>query len=129
MLRHSIQHIRQVTLTAHNSKAAEKAEKLRVAAKAIQQEAAEVVDEADFRKWLPEQTNIAAIITDPPYPEEFLPLYSDLAKAAKPHVEAGAILAALRLQLVGVDAVEFWLLLRYLLDLVHLAQSGGTEAG
>ncbi|MDA1054227.1 MAG: DNA methyltransferase [Planctomycetota bacterium] len=88
-------------------KAAEKAEKLRVAAEAIQQEAeaAEVaetaaviktlVDESDFRKWLPEQTNIAAIITDPPYPEEFLPLYSDLAKAAKPHVEAGAIMAVM----------------------------------
>jgi site-specific DNA-methyltransferase (adenine-specific) len=77
---------------------AEKAARLRTAAAAIAQETPAprtLVEKSDFRNWLAKQTNVAAIITDPPYPKEFLPLYAKLAKAAKPHVEAGAILAVM----------------------------------
>lgn len=38
------------------------------------------IDCEDFRTWLPKIEHIDAIITDPPYPAEYLPLYEDLAK-------------------------------------------------
>ena len=38
--------------------------------------------EGDFREVLADLTDVDAIITDPPYPAEYLPLWSDLAKVA-----------------------------------------------
>lgn len=39
--------------------------------------------------------SVAAIITDPPYPREFLPLYSDLSEVAERVLRPGGILAAM----------------------------------
>lgn len=46
----------------------------------------------DFRNI---KTNCDVIITDPPYPKEYLPLYSDLAKFAKASLPAGGLLVVM----------------------------------
>ncbi len=49
---------------------------------------------ADLRNYI-EPDSIDAIITDPPYPKEFLPVYTDLAKFAKDALKPGGSLIAM----------------------------------
>jgi ParB-like chromosome segregation protein Spo0J len=49
----------------------------------------------DFREVLADLTGVAAIITDPPYPAEFLPLYADLAAWADKVLAPDGVLAVL----------------------------------
>lgn len=49
----------------------------------------------DFREVLADVDGVDAIITDPPYPAEFLPLYSDLSTVAERVLRPGGILAAM----------------------------------
>lgn len=49
----------------------------------------------DFRDALAELSDVDAIITDPPYPEEFLPLFADLSKVAASILRPGGICAVM----------------------------------
>lgn len=49
----------------------------------------------DFRDVLAELSGVDAIITDPPYPEEFLPLFADLSKLAASILKPGGICAVM----------------------------------
>jgi ParB-like chromosome segregation protein Spo0J len=49
----------------------------------------------DFRDALSELSGVDAIITDPPYPEEFLPLFADLSKMAANILRPGGICAVM----------------------------------
>lgn len=53
------------------------------------------IREGDFRIALAELHDIDAIITDPPYPSEFLPLLADLAKWADTVLKTNGVLAVL----------------------------------
>jgi len=48
----------------------------------------------DFKKVLADVKNIDSIITDPPYPKEFIQCYSDLSKYASEHLKEKGFLAA-----------------------------------
>lgn len=50
---------------------------------------------ADFRKVELEPSSVDAIITDPPYPREYLPLYRDLAEYAAKVLKPGGIVLAM----------------------------------
>lgn len=52
------------------------------------------IRKGDFKKVLSDVKNIDAIITDPPYPKEFLQCYSDLSKYASEHLKEKGFLAA-----------------------------------
>lgn len=57
-----------------------------------------VFDVGDFRTWLPEQLepgSLDAIVTDPPYPEEFLPLFDDMGEVAAKLLKPGGICAVM----------------------------------
>jgi len=49
----------------------------------------------DFRDVLAELSGVDAIITDPPYPEEFLPLFADLSYVAAQALKPGGICAVM----------------------------------
>lgn len=49
----------------------------------------------DIREHIEFDENLDAVITDPPYPEEYLPLWSDLAKFARSHLKEGGVLLAM----------------------------------
>lgn len=53
------------------------------------------VRHGDFREVLADLTNVDAIITDPPYPREFLPLLADLASWADKVLTPDGVLAVL----------------------------------
>ncbi len=60
-------------------------------------------DVVDKRTWtaqrmeelLPQLSDLDAIITDPPYPEEFIPLYGELARLAKQALKPDGVLAVM----------------------------------
>lgn len=49
----------------------------------------------DFRAAEIEDASVDLIVTDPPYPREFLPLYADLARRAKRVLKPGGLLVAM----------------------------------
>lgn len=49
----------------------------------------------DFRDALSDLSAVDAIVTDPPYPEEFLPLFADLSKVAASILRPGGICAVM----------------------------------
>jgi ParB-like chromosome segregation protein Spo0J len=49
----------------------------------------------DFRQALADLTDVDAIITDPPYPREFVPLFADLSKVAADILTPNGILAVM----------------------------------
>lgn len=51
------------------------------------------IRKGDFRKVLDDLKHIDAIITDPPYPKEFLPLFSDLSKFASKKLKEDGFIA------------------------------------
>lgn len=51
--------------------------------------------EGDFREVYIEPQSIDVILTDPPYPEEYLPLYDDLARKAAEWLKPGGTLAVM----------------------------------
>jgi ParB-like chromosome segregation protein Spo0J len=54
-----------------------------------------LVQKEDFRDWIPTQRGVKAIIVDPPYIKDAIPLYKDLAEASSKAVKAGAVLAVM----------------------------------
>ena len=52
------------------------------------------IRKGDFKKVLADIKDIDAIITDPPYPKEFIQCYSDLSKYASEHLKEKGFLAA-----------------------------------
>lgn len=57
-----------------------------------------VFDVGDFRTWLHEHLepgSVDAIVTDPPYPEEFLPLFADMGEVAAKLLKPGGICAVM----------------------------------
>lgn len=77
----------------------------------------------DFRDTLSDLIpgSVDAVITDPPYPREFLPLWSDLAEHAGKWLKPGGILAAMSGQIHLHDVIgrlgehlDYWWTLAYL---------------
>ena len=77
----------------------------------------------DFRTALSDLTpgSVDAVITDPPYPREFLPLWSDLAEHAAKWLRPGGVLAAMSGQIhlpevVGrlSEHLDYWWTVSYL---------------
>ena len=88
----------------HNINAAVKAVAKIEETAAVTAAAAEIADSpsdaydlrvCSMRDLLSEVRDIDAIITDPPYPEEFLPLYGELAQFAKKALKPDGVLAAM----------------------------------
>lgn len=76
------------------------AEQRRIAEEQARRDAAEVaylvdIRHGDFRQVLADLTDVDAIITDPPYPAEFLPLLADLASWADKVLKPDGVLAVL----------------------------------
>lgn len=76
------------------------AEQRRIAEEQARRDAAEVdylvdIRHGDFRQVLTDLTDVDAIITDPPYPAEFLPLLGDLASWADKVLKPDGVLAVL----------------------------------
>lgn len=67
------------------------------AAKAVVRPAIETCDlrTCSMQQFLGEVRNVDAIITDPPYPEEFLPLYGELARLSKIALKPDGVLAVM----------------------------------
>lgn len=77
-------------------KAEKKKKAIAKAAKAVALDPARVeLRHCDMEELLAEGSDFDAIITDPPYPEEFLPLYPALAKGAARSLRPGGILAVM----------------------------------
>lgn len=53
------------------------------------------VEHVDFRTWAIEAGSVDAVVTDPPYPAEHLPLWSDLAEHAAKWLKPGGICAVM----------------------------------
>ena len=73
------------------------------------------VRRGDFRQVLADVTNVSLVLTDPPYPKEFLPLWEDLGKWAAGALAEDGLLVAYSgqmylpqvLQLLGKN-LDFW---------------------
>jgi site-specific DNA-methyltransferase (adenine-specific) len=53
------------------------------------------IEAASMQDFLPTLAGVDLILTDPPYPEEFLPLYGDLARLAPGSLAEGGVLAVM----------------------------------
>jgi hypothetical protein len=49
----------------------------------------------DCREILPQLEPVSLILTDPPYPKQFIPLYGDLARMSRSALRPGGLLAAM----------------------------------